>query len=251
MIFSGEKPAVIVPVMDTTVQSVVESAQAAVAAGADVIEWRIDFLVALHPKDSFSIVGAEILAALLEAVDVPLLLTIRTSEQGGQVRVKSARYGLLLAEIFDTLLQEHADPERIGIDFEFWFPEVDYLVGRANDAGYTAVVSHHDWEETPDSELLELLFEEILELPEAVAKIAVTAQSEADVDRLFAVTEQVVAETGRTVIALAMGEAGSRSRLEGHRHGSVATFAMGKTASAPGQPTVAQIREALGRAANS
>ncbi|MDO5025295.1 MAG: type I 3-dehydroquinate dehydratase [Trueperella sp.] len=233
------------PVMDTTVQSVVESAQAAVAAGADVIEWRIDYLVALHPKDSFSLVGAEILAELLTAVDVPLLLTIRTSEQGGQLRVKTARYGLLVAEIFDTLRQNQADPERIGIDFEFWFPEVEYLVARANEAGYTAVVSHHDWEETPDSEILQLLFAEILELPGAVAKVAVTAQHEDDVDRLFAVTEQVVAETGRSVIALAMGEIGVRSRLVGHLHGSVATFAAGKTASAPGQLSVAEMREEL------
>ena len=51
----------------------------------------------------------------------------------------------------------------------------------------------------------------------------------------------------RPLLTIAMGEAGQRSRLEGWKFGSVATFASAGTTTAPGQPTIAQLRTALGR----
>ncbi|MDY5584704.1 MAG: type I 3-dehydroquinate dehydratase [Arcanobacterium sp.] len=238
-------PALIVPLTGTTTEQIIDEAIAAQAAGADVLEWRVDFLIAAHQHLSFATIGKDVIAPILEQTEIPLLLTIRTQEQGGQVKLSPGRYRLLIAELLDTLVHLNADPQRIGVDLEFRFSETPALAAGAISWGCTVVVSHHDWLETPDSELMYLQFEEMLQIPNAVAKLAVTARSDEDVTRLLAVTEKVSADFQREIISLAMGEAGKRSRFEGAAHGSVATFVAVGAASAPGQPTMVEMKEFL------
>lgn len=241
----SQAPALIVPLTGTTTEQIIEEALVAEAAGADVLEWRVDFLIAAHQHLSFATIGKEVIAPILEQTQIPLLLTIRTQEQGGQAKLSAGRYRLLIAELLDTLVHLNADPQRIGVDLEFRFTETPALAAGAISWGCTVVVSHHDWIETPDSELMYLQFEEMLQLPDVVAKLAVTAQTEADVDRLLEVTEKVQADFQREIIALAMGDLGKRSRFEGAAHGSVATFVVVGNASAPGQPMMAEMRAFL------
>ncbi|MBM7824352.1 3-dehydroquinate dehydratase-1 [Arcanobacterium pluranimalium] len=246
MIFDeSKKPSVIVPLTGTTTQMLIEQACAAEAAGADVIEWRIDFMIGAHQNLSFTSLGREIIEPILENTTVPLLLTIRTMEQGGQVKLSDGRYRILLAEMLDTLNYLQVPAERIGIDLEFRFEGTPALCVRAQKLGYTVVLSHHDWNETPDLEVMYLLFDEMLELKGAVAKLAVTPREESDVDALLATARKVSRERRRPIIALSMGELGKRSRLEGWKFGSIATFAAVGEGSAPGQPSVAELREAL------
>ena len=233
-------PAVIVPLTGTTPQMIVDEAVAAEAAGADVLEWRIDFMLSSHNQLSLAAAGREVIVPILEATKLPLLLTIRTAEQGGEAKLSRGRYRLLLAELLDVLMQ-NGSCERLGIDLEHWFDGTPELARRASELGASVVISHHDWQETPDSEIMEIIFEDMLELPEVVAKLAVTAHSDEDVARLLDVTERVSQKSGRPVIAIAMGEAGKRSRFEAWKYGSVATFATVGKASAPGQPTVAEL----------
>lgn len=103
MIFSRDAQTIIVPVLGTTPAMLVDEVRETQAAGADVIEWRIDMLFGDHPNFSFSTLGSEIIPQLLEATDLPILLTIRTANQGGEIRVSEGRYRLLLAEMLDTL----------------------------------------------------------------------------------------------------------------------------------------------------
>lgn len=247
MIFnSHHQPNIIVPITGTTAQMLLEEARAAEAAGADVIEWRIDFLIGTREMLSFVEIGKEVIEPLLKATTLPLLFTLRTAEQGGQVKLRSGRYRLLFAELLDTLVQlGGVDPRRIGIDLEYSFPQAASLAGRARAAGYTVVISLHDWKETPDNEILKLLFLEMLKIPDAIPKIAVTAHNEQDANRLLEVTKEVVAESARPVIAVAMGEAGKNTRLFGWQAGSIATFAHLNGESAPGQPSLAELQQAL------
>ncbi len=247
MIFSASgRPSLIVPITGTTTQKLLEEAVAAENAGADVIEWRIDFLIAAHANLSFATIGREVISPILAATQIPLLLTIRTHEEGGQVKLTPARYRLLIAELLDTLVHLNADPTRIGVDLEYRFKETPALAAGASNWGCTVVISYHDWHETPDNEVLYLIFEEILQIPKVVAKLAVTAQSTADVPRLLQVTAQIVQDFHRPVIALAMGEMGKDSRLQGWEYGSVATFVAVDTPSAPGQPTMEEVQAYFG-----
>ncbi|MFY9262711.1 MAG: type I 3-dehydroquinate dehydratase [Actinomycetaceae bacterium] len=248
MIFESAGASIIVPLMGTTPQVLVEEAIEAEKAGADVVEWRVDFLFGDHPNFSFSSLGREIIPQILKAVSLPLLLTIRTSIQGGEIKLSTGRYRLLLAEMLDTLMQLRVPAERIGVDIEFWYEGAPDLVKRALELGYTPVVSDHNWSETPDSDVLEMMFEEMLEMDDVVAKLAVTAMDESDVDRLLEVTEKVTKKTGRPVIAVSMGPLGTRARIEGWRYGSVATFAAVSRQSAPGQPSIVELRKQLAEA---
>lgn len=94
----------------------VEEAQEAQRAGADIIEWRVDMLFGEHPNFSFSQLGSEIIPQLVQATQIPLMLTIRTASQGGAVKVSEGRYRLLLAEMLDTLLQLRVPGDRIVVD---------------------------------------------------------------------------------------------------------------------------------------
>lgn len=240
-------PCLIVPITGTTSAKLIMEAVEAEQAGADVIEWRIDFLFGAHQNLSFAEIGREVISPILSQTTVPLLLTLRTLEQGGHTRISAGRYRLLFAEMLDTLTHLNADPKRIGVDVEYQAPQASLLAENAFAAGYTVVVSHHDWKETPDKLMLRLLFEELLKFPNIVPKLAVTANSEDDVQRLLEVTKEVADISHRPLISLAMGAKGTRSRIDGWKYGSIATFVAVGNASAPGQPNMAQVQEALGR----
>ncbi|WP_216378686.1 type I 3-dehydroquinate dehydratase [Arcanobacterium phocae] len=245
MIFSPHTRTVIVPLLGTTPAMLVQEAREAQDAGADVVEWRVDMLFGDHPNFSFSTLGSEIIPQLISATTLPILLTIRTAKQGGEIKVSDGRYRLLLAEMLDTLLQLQVPAERVAVDIEYWHRAAPDLARRAQELGFTVVISDHNWMMTPDSDILRIMFEDMLAIEGVVAKLAVAAHNDDDVDRLLEVTRNVTAETGRMVISVAMGEPGQRARIEGWKYGSVATFAAVSRPSAPGQPHISEVKPAL------
>lgn len=249
MIFDqGKRPAIIVPVAGTTPQVILEEAKACEKAGADVVEFRADYLLAAHPGTDVDTIARDLLRELYSQLAAPVLITFRTMPQGGEVELTPFRYRVLMATILDILMQEAVPPERVGVDLEFVSEATPELAARAVELGYTPVVSHHEWEDTPDSEVLYVMVEDMLAIPTAVPKLAVMAHNEQDTARLLEVTKQLAQETGRPLITVAMGEAGIRSRLEGYKYGSVATFATAGASTAPGQPTIERLRAVLGGA---
>ena len=100
------------------------------------------------------------------------------------------------------------------------------------------ILSHHDYEKTPDFETLSKMIQGMFEAGADVAKIATTATRDGDA----AVVLSLAATTAKfgPCIALAMGEKGLPSRILAPKYGSFLTFgALGKgRASAPGQPTL-------------
>ena len=129
------KPAVIVPLTGTTAQMIIEEAIAAEAGGADILEWRIDFMLGAHKQLSLAPLGREVIRPILEKTSLPLLLTIRTAGEGGQAKLSPGRYRLLLAELLDTLVHIDVPPERIALDLEQWFEGTISLAERAHNLG--------------------------------------------------------------------------------------------------------------------
>lgn len=207
MIFdTAQKPALVVPIAGTTPQLLVSEAEEAAAAGADVVEWRMDFLVGAHGTLSCAALANDVVAPILKKVPVPMLLTMRTVGQGGRARLAPGRYRLFFAEMLDTLLHLEADPQRIGIDLEYAFPQTPQLARQALRLGFTVVVSHCDWdEEMPDADMLRLILAEMLELPDVAVKLAVNASAPEDIRRLLAVAREMGAEYNRVIIALPLG----------------------------------------------
>ncbi|VEI13496.1 type I 3-dehydroquinate dehydratase [Trueperella bialowiezensis] len=249
MIFSNgsDGPAIIVPLVGTTAEVLIDEARAAEAAGADVLEFRADFLLANHPDYDLNSAGREVLRELFKQTRVPILFTIRTRGQGGELDVTPFRYRVLMATVLDLMLQENFPAARVGVDFEYHWDATPELARRAFVLGYTPVVSHHEWADTPDDEVLYVMLDDMLAISGAIPKLAVMARDDSDTQRLLDITRLVTERHGRPVLTIAMGEAGQRSRLEGGAYGSVATFAAAGATTAPGQPSLDELRRHLER----
>lgn len=116
--------------------------------------------------------------------------------------------------------------------------------------GTEIIRSFHDFDSTPDDEMLQMALARCFRYGADVAKIVTSCASADDVKRLQAlytiVLEGVDSMQGR-LIAFGMGEAGRMSRLECLRRGAPFTYACFSKgeATAPGQWTAAEMHKAV------
>lgn len=116
--------------------------------------------------------------------------------------------------------------------------------------GTEIIRSFHDFDSTPDDEMLQMALARCFRYGADVAKIVTACASADDVKRLQAlytiVLEGVDSMQGR-LIAFGMGEAGRMSRLECLRRGAPFTYACFSRgeATAPGQWTAAEMHKAV------
>jgi 3-dehydroquinate dehydratase/shikimate dehydrogenase len=206
----------------------VEAARLAIqqaASQADILEVRLDYL-----RD-FDFVQIDNLSALLDKNSLPVILTCRAFDEGGQQQIdNSIRLPLLVegakrfADYCDIEAAHYHEAAKLS-------PDLTKLI-----------VSYHNFEETPDN--LNEIYERITSLPAAIHKLATHANTLTDALATFQLLQR--AETdGQTLIAIAMNEAGTLTRLLGPAFGSFLTYgsiADGKT-SAPGQFSCAELKE--------
>ena len=120
--------------------------------------------------------------------------------------------------------------------------------GRARSAcsewGTRLIVSFHDFESTPSGERLEAMLHEALSKGADIVKIAVTARSEEDIQRIYDLYKK--APEGR-LVAFAMGPEGKDSRLRCLALGAPFTYAAlsESEAAAPGQRAFREMEEAV------
>lgn len=232
------RPAVIVPVLGAT--SAELRAQVVELSGrrVDVVEWRVDHFAALSDTPAV-LDAARALARLLGPV--PVLVTCRTSTEGGAADIAPESYGELLSALAasgaaDLLDVEHRRPDDV----------VAAVVTAARQHGVTVVASEHDFAATPPAAEIVARLRAMQDLGADIAKIAVMPRSRADVLALLDATREMTEDHAEIpVITMSMGPLGVVSRLAGHLFGSAATFASAGTASAPGQVEVEDLRTVL------
>lgn len=203
----------------------------------DMIELRADFLEEI--KDTRKII--DIVHAISKATEIPLLFTIRSEKEGGQVIPLSD------LEIMELLCEVARSTSVAWIDYEVNNPRklVQQFMDIAHENEKKVVLSYHNFSETPDNELLIGYFEKMDAYNADFAKIAVMPQSKTDVRRLLEVTALADEKISIPVITMSMGDLGKISRIIGWVYGSVLTFGVGIASSAPGQVPIAELREAI------
>lgn len=255
-------PAIIVPILARTGE---DAARQAITVssheGVDVLEWRIDPLVAesrgaggREPEavetevfdseavdseavDSEGAGGADWDAELARSYDafvrtrIPTLVTVRSEAEGGHCPVE--RY----TEAVESVIALRP----AAVDVEMGREESARLLDAAKDAGVATVVSAHSWEATPSSQQLDTAFAVMAASGADVVKIAVMPQSMEDVLTLLGATARASQVHDVPVIGIAMGELGRVTRLCAGEFGSAATFATVGAGSAPGQMTAEQV----------
>ena len=177
----------------TTVQAALVELREAEAAGADVVELRLDFLQGFQPATD--------LPALLAGTKLPAIVTYRPNWEGGKYAgAEEARLHALWLAV--ELKSAYVDVElKAAATFFAASPQG----WQRSTSGTRFILSSHNYSETPSVDDLRALHARAVAAGADIVKIATTAQRIVDVARLEALLSQ---ERATPTIALGMGEAG-------------------------------------------
>lgn len=177
----------------------------------------------------------------MEFVHVPVLITVRPTWEGGHCD-KDDEYRIGLWEAAMEMGAEYVDVELLA--WEKNMAVRDRVSEAAEKSGTKIVLTNHCFEGRPKD--LEQRVARLRRIKQAdVLKIAWKAESIFDGIEALKLTARLRAEDGRPAVALAMGEEGVISRLLAKKFGAAFMFAALEhgAESAPGQVTVAELRE--------
>lgn len=230
-------PAVIVPVVTDDPGRIGALVHHAAAAGADMVEWRCDPAIARHGIDAVRAVAGDVRAA---AGETPVLVTVRTADEGGAWDGGGDDLLRAYQDLLDTGTCDLLDVQMLSD------PAVAaQAMGAAHEAEVPVVGSHHRFDGTPSTDAMIEVLARIGEAGAEVAKLAVMPHTPFDVLALLEATLRSHDHLACPVITMSMGGPGGISRLAGALTGSAATFAALDDASAPGQLPLDVVREAL------
>ncbi len=217
MATSGEETLLICTLTGATVPAMLADLAAAAKAGAQAVEFRLDYLA--DPPDEAD------LKALLADAPVKTIATYRPVRQGGHYDGDEA----------DRLaiLRKAAELGADYVDIEDDVPPSAWPAG-------AVIASNHDFAGCPRD--LDAIAARLEASPAAVnKKVAFAAAGPEDALRAF----DVLRGSRKPAIALAMGVSGALSRILAAKFGAFGTFASISEGheSAPGQLTLAEMRD--------
>lgn len=231
-------PKICIPLTDTDLSHLKQSAQTVLDSPCDFIEWRADFYAGFREEHK----RTEALSMLREILgEIPILFTIRTRKEGGQADISTEEYLEINRSVIESGLADLVDVELMKGD-EVMNALVAAaqcsFVQSANNSGTTVKIvgSRHNFEQTPEeAEIVESLCK-MQSLGADIAKFAVMPTCERDVLTLLSATLTMKEMHPDTpVITMSMGRLGVISRVCGSFTGSSVTFGTAGQASAPGQ----------------
>ena len=234
----GTLPVIITPLVGKTQAAILEEVAAIVPKKPDLLEWRIDFFESIG--DIPAVIDTA-LAIRRAAGGIPILLTRRNVTEGGQpLKIDESAVVAMYTAACNAKCVEL-------IDYELSNAPADLKalreVSKANGIGM--IMSYHNFQMTPDGATLDSKFAAAKAFDADVGKVAVMPTNERDVLELLAATSRAREALDIPLISMSMGGVGSLSRIMGWVYGSAATFAVGKSSSAPGQIAIEDLRTAL------
>jgi 3-dehydroquinate dehydratase/shikimate dehydrogenase len=199
------------------------------ADNADLIELRLD---GLQPQELRDV--STKLKNLINSISRPVILTLRSSEEGG--------YRPLTKTQRQTFWQEYVESNAALFDIE-----LDLVTELTNSDGddqpdwSRVICSRHYFHEAPNQ--LEDVYEQMAFTPARILKLAINANDIVDCIDLFKLLERADREQ-RDLIAIAMGDAGVITRILGPSRGSFLTYGAAEVekGTAPGQILASELR---------
>ncbi|WP_407705574.1 type I 3-dehydroquinate dehydratase [Acinetobacter haemolyticus] len=228
----------IVPITAKTKEQAIAQAKVIAAnQDADLAEFRIDLLDFAADTKQVIALGHELKKVL---GNKPVIATIRTHNEGGQLNISDANYG----KTYQAYLKQ---PFMDMLDVEMFRDQqiVKNTVQLAHDKKVLIVMSNHDFKKTPsEDEIVKRLLKQD-ELGADILKIAVMPQNKQDVFTLMNATLKVSQLSNKPLLTMSMGKLGSISRIATANMGGSFSFGMIGEASAPGQIDVTQLKQLL------
>ncbi|MBQ6844452.1 MAG: type I 3-dehydroquinate dehydratase [Agathobacter sp.] len=236
-VLGSGKPLICISVMDSEKNEIIAEVKRLIENGAEMIEWRVDAFSGVKSPNAVREVLYEV-APLIK--DTIFVFTFRSKEQGGMCSLTSEK-------VYD-LHQVAAESKVVDfIDVEYFYTEdADVEVYTLQKMGTKVITSHHDFHETPSSDVLFMLLEQMNHSNADIVKLAMMPNSTEDVLRLLTETNHFHKRYPKQpLITMAMGKLGVISRVAGETFGSCVTFGAGKNASAPGQVEMTKLQQIL------
>jgi 3-dehydroquinate dehydratase I len=237
-IIGGADPLVCIPLVAADKTSLIDQASALVPLAPDLFEWRVDgYGKVADPADCI-----DTLAALRSIIgDIPMIFTCRIASEGGIQPVDpETRLALIDAAI------DSNRPDIVDIELRNPPALIETVHKAAERQGIRLILSYHDFSRTPSQEVILDKLEQAQSLGADIAKVAVMPNDYMDVLTLLNATMKARCETVKIpVITMAMGRLGAVTRMAGGLFGSDVTFAIGETATAPGQIPIDALRQAM------
>jgi 3-dehydroquinate dehydratase/shikimate dehydrogenase len=176
---------------------VIAEHQALVERGAKLVELRLDYL-GRQPD----------LSRLLKNRPTPVVVACRRQVDRGRWRgSEEQRQALLRAAI--------------AAEVEFVDLEIDVAEKIPRYGSTRRIISHHDFDETPDEEDLGKLYERMCRLDPDVIKLVTMANRPSDIVRVL----KLVQESKLPMVGFCMGEFGTASRILCGKYGAPFTYA--------------------------
>lgn len=231
-------PKVCLPLIGGTREEILEETKNLLNVKLDLIEWRIDYYEDVENKIKVKNVLFEIREIL---GNIPLLVTFRSKNEGGEREISTKYYMELNKEICLTGKVDLIDVELfIGDEI------VNEIVEFAHNYNVKVIISNHDFNKTPSKEEIIKRLCKMQELNGDLPKIAVMPNDTSDVLTLLCATNEMVNNYASTpIITMSMSGIGAVSRISGEIFGSSLTFGSRKIASAPGQIEVEELNKVL------
>jgi 3-dehydroquinate dehydratase-1 len=232
--FGGPEGLFCVPLVAASRDELLAQARRVSVLDPDVVEWRSDFYTDLG-ESSISEAASALRSTLGNAL---VLFTLRAKAEGGNkelaqdVRVKCIEYALN-SQAFDL----------VDVELSSGPDVIKPVIAAARKNNARVILSFHDFDGTPDNEVLLAKVGTIIENEGDIAKIACMPRDPSDVLRLLSVTLTARKRFPTVPICtMSMGGAGCITRVAGFLYGSDMAFAVGDKSSAPGQIPLQEAR---------
>lgn len=226
MTIVSQLPAVIIPIRPTSLR---DAQQLLVRAEkqADIVEIWLD---QLRPFES---VTAQEVVRLAKK---PLIVNLKDAAEKGTFA--GSPYERV------TLLSAAAEAGAAYVDIPLTFPSTLIRAFKSVHKKTKLILSWHDFATMPDVKKLRTLAKKALSSGADVVKLVGTAHAVADTFPILTISKEL-ADQKQVFLAMAMGEAGKLTRVITPLIGGLGMFAAldKKSATAPGQMTVAELKK--------
>jgi 3-dehydroquinate dehydratase/shikimate dehydrogenase len=221
-----------VPIAAKNLKEAEEQIKAACACGAELLELRTDFLVHLSVELALQVIS---LARQL-APTLSIIVTCRDYHQGGALRHSNElRTNVLTSAV-------RAGAEFVDVEFQNFISEAisgKIALALSGGANTRLILSAHNFQ-TKFKNITKFYWEIVNAFNGAIPKLVYSAHH---INNCFDILD-LLRDPKQGLIAFCMDEAGFMTRIVAKKLGAFCSFASidEKTATAPGQPTIAQLK---------
>lgn len=197
--------------------------------GCDIVEMRLDRMDVNAPDWIEA-------AQTIEAQGYPVIATLRIKEEGGDWKGSDEERRPHLLKALDHCA---------CVDIELRSPLFPELAALALQKKKALIVSHHDYDKTPDMAALKAVIARAAVNAQVVVKIAVRVNEPTDIDRLRELLSD--APNPAALCLIGMGDLGTPTRIEFPKLGSCLAYGHIDGSTAPGQLSCKELADRIGR----